>query len=150
MSNMYEAGWCIFKWPGDYQTCCVSFLFLKEKVHWETLSLFLSLPLCYYYYYFLQSDNDELGFPCGSDGKESAHTARDLGSIPGSERSPREGNGNQLPFSSLGNATDRGDWRTAVHGVKRNETKLNGTHARVHTHTHTHSDQLNVYSRNVF
>ena len=34
------------------------------------------------------------GFPGGSDGKESAHSAGDLGSIPGSGRSPGEGNGN--------------------------------------------------------
>ena len=34
------------------------------------------------------------GFPGGSDGKESAHNAGDLGSIPGSGRSPGEGNGN--------------------------------------------------------
>ena len=37
-----------------------------------------------------------LDFPGGSDGKESAHSARDLGSIPGLERSPGEGHGNTL------------------------------------------------------
>ena len=97
------------------------FLFLKEKVHWETLSVFLSLSVITIII-FLQSDNDQLGFPCGSDGKASAHNARDLGLIPGSERSPGEGNGNQLPFSSPGNPMDREDWQPTVHGVKRNET----------------------------
>ena len=63
-----------------------------------------------------------MGFPGGSDAKESTCNAGDLGLIPGSERSPGEGNGNQLPFSSLGNPTDRGDWWATVHGVKRNET----------------------------
>ena len=42
-----------------------------------------------------------LGFPDGSDGKESACNVEDLSSIPGSGRSPGEGNGNPLPYSSL-------------------------------------------------
>ena len=37
-----------------------------------------------------------MGFPGGSDGKESACNAGDSGSIPGSERSPGEGNGNPI------------------------------------------------------
>ena len=41
------------------------------------------------------------GFPGGSDGKESACSAEDLGLIPGSERSPEEGNGNLLQYSWL-------------------------------------------------
>ena len=40
-----------------------------------------------------------LGFPCGSDGKESACSVGDLGSIPGSGRSPEEGDGNPLQYS---------------------------------------------------
>ena len=39
------------------------------------------------------------GFPGGSDSKESAHNAGDPGSIPESERSPEEGNGNTLQYS---------------------------------------------------
>ena len=53
-------------------------------------------------------------FPGGSDGKESAYNARDLGSIPGSGRSPGEGNGNPLQYSCLGNVMDRGAWQAAV------------------------------------
>ena len=49
-------------------------------------------------------------FPCGSDGKVSAYNAGDLGSIPGSGRSPGEGNGNPLQYSCLENPMDRGDW----------------------------------------
>ena len=41
------------------------------------------------------------GFPGGSDGKESACDARDLGSTPGSGRSPEEGNGYPLQYSCL-------------------------------------------------
>ena len=47
-----------------------------------------------------------MGFPGGSDGKESTCNARDLGLIPGSERSPGEGNGNPLQYSFLGNPMD--------------------------------------------
>ena len=48
-----------------------------------------------------------LGFPGGSDGKNSACNAEDLGSIPGSRRFPREGNGNLLQYCCLENS-DRG------------------------------------------
>ena len=41
------------------------------------------------------------GFPGGSDGKESACQAGDAGLIPGSGRSPGEGNGNTLQYSCL-------------------------------------------------
>ena len=47
-----------------------------------------------------------MGFPGGSDGKESACNAGDPGSIPGSGRSPGEGNGNPLQYSCLGNLLD--------------------------------------------
>ena len=46
------------------------------------------------------------GFPCGSDGKVSAYTVGDLGSIPGSGSSPEEGNGNPLQYSCLENLMD--------------------------------------------
>ena len=49
-------------------------------------------------------------FPGGSDGKVSAYNVGDLGSIPGSGRSPGEGNGNPLQFSCLENPMDRGTW----------------------------------------
>ena len=58
-----------------------------------------------------------MGFPGGSDGKESAHNAGDRGLIPGSGRSPREGNGNPLQYSYLGKLMERGVWRTIVLGV---------------------------------
>ena len=47
----------------------------------------------------------------GSDGKESACNAGDMGSIPGSGRSPGEGNGNPLQDSCLGNPMGRGGWQ---------------------------------------
>ena len=51
-----------------------------------------------------------IGFPCSSVDKESACNAGDLGSIPGLERSPGEGDGNPLQYSCLENPMDRGAW----------------------------------------
>ena len=48
------------------------------------------------------------GFPGGSDGKASACNAGDLGSIPGSGKSPGEGHGNPLQHSCLENPMDTG------------------------------------------
>ena len=48
------------------------------------------------------------GFPGGSEGKESACSMGDLGSIPGLGRSPGEGNGNPRQYSCLGNPMDEG------------------------------------------
>ena len=48
--------------------------------------------------------------PGGSDSKVSAYNAGDLGSTPGSGRSPREGNGNPLQYSCLENPMDGGTW----------------------------------------
>ena len=56
------------------------------------------------------------GFPGGSDGKESVCITGDLGSIPGSGRSPREGNGYPLQYSCLENPMGRGTWWATVLG----------------------------------
>ena len=58
-----------------------------------------------------------MAFLGGSDGKASAYNAGNPGSIPGSERSPGEGNGNPLQCSCLENPMDRGAWQVAVHGI---------------------------------
>ena len=50
----------------------------------------------------------DMGFPGSSDGKVFAYNAGDLGSIPGSGRSPGEGNGNPFQYSCLENPMDRG------------------------------------------
>ena len=49
----------------------------------------------------------------------NAEDVRDTGSIPGSGRSPGEGNGNPLQYSCLENPMDRGKWWTTVHRVKK-------------------------------
>ena len=50
------------------------------------------------------------GFPGSSEGKASACNAGDLGSVPGSGRSPEEGNDNPLQYSCLENPIDREAW----------------------------------------
>ena len=58
------------------------------------------------------------GFPGGSDSKESACNAGDLGSIPGLGISSEEGHGNPLQYSCLERIPmDRGAWQATVHGV---------------------------------
>ena len=62
------------------------------------------------------------GFPGGSDVKASASNAGNLGSIPGSGRSPGEGNGNPLQYSCLEIPMDGGAWWATVHGVAELDT----------------------------
>ena len=66
----------------------------------------------------------DLGFPAGSDSKESACNAEDPGSIPGLGRSPGEEDGNPLQYSCLGNSMDRGAWWATVYGIAESQTQL--------------------------
>ena len=59
-----------------------------------------------------------------SDGKEAACDAGDLGSIPGSGRSPGEGNSNPLQYSCLENPMDRRAWQATVRGVTKESSRL--------------------------
>ena len=65
-----------------------------------------------------------MGLPSGSDVKEPACNAGDLGSIPGLDRSPGGGHGNTLQYSCLENPMDRGAWRATVHGVRKSQARL--------------------------
>ena len=58
-----------------------------------------------------------LGFLGGSDGKESACSAGDLGSLPELGRSTGGGSGNPFEYSCLKNPMDRGAWWVTVHRV---------------------------------
>ena len=64
-----------------------------------------------------------MGFPCGSAGKESTCNAEDLGLIPVLGRSPGEGKGYPLQYSSLENSMD-----CMVHEVAKNWTRLSDFH----------------------
>ena len=65
-----------------------------------------------------------VGFPGGSEGKESACNTRGLGSIPRPGRSPGKGNGNPLHYPCLENSMDRGAWWATVHGIAKSQTRL--------------------------
>ena len=65
-----------------------------------------------------------LGFPCGSAGKESACNEGDLGWIPGLGRSPGEGKGYSLQYSGLENSLD-----CIVHGVTKTRLRLRDFHS---------------------
>ena len=65
-----------------------------------------------------------MGFPGGSEVKASAWNAGDPGLIPGSGRSPGEGNGNPLQYSCLENPMEGEVWWAIVHGVAKRRTRL--------------------------
>ena len=63
-----------------------------------------------------------MGFLVAQTVKKSACNAKDLGSIPGSGRSPGEGSGNPLQYSGLENFMDRADWQAIGHEVAKSRT----------------------------
>ena len=65
-----------------------------------------------------------MGFPGGSDGKESTCNVGDLSLIPGLGRSPGGGHGKPHQYFCLENSYGRGDWRATVHGVSKSQTQL--------------------------
>ena len=70
---------------------------------------------------------NSLSFPNGSAGKESSFNAgdtEDMGLIPGSGRSPGEGNGNPFQYLCLGNPIDKGPWWATIHAVAKSQTQL--------------------------
>ena len=56
--------------------------------------------------------------------KNRPANAGDVGSIPGSRKSPGGGHGNPLQYSCLENPMNRGAWRPTVHGVAKTQTQL--------------------------
>ena len=73
-----------------------------------------------------------LRLPWWLSGKESACSAGDAGSISGWGRSPGEGNGNPLQYSSLENPMERGAWWAVVHGVANSQTWLKWLSRQAH------------------
>ena len=100
---------------GNILTLCEKWIvflkgLLKSQCHqWRCPKL---LPLLTYF----PSSLCFLGFPGGSDSKESAHNMGDLGSIPGLGRFPGGGHGNPLQYSRL-EAPHRGAWWATVHWI---------------------------------
>ena len=78
------------------------------------------------------TDPIEKGFPGSLDGKASAYNVGDPGLIPGSGRSPGEGNGNPLQHSCLENPMDQGAWWATVCGVAKSQTRLSDFSSLLH------------------
>ena len=75
------------------------------------------------------------GFPGGLVVKNLLANAGDMGSIPGSGRSPGSfQDGNPLQYSCLGNPMDTGAWKATVHGVTRSRTRLSDFTFTFHFH----------------
>ena len=75
-----------------------------------------------------------LGFPGGPVVKNlpsNSEDTEDMGSFPGSERSPGEGNGNPLQYSCLGNPMDRGASQATVHRIAKSQIQLS-----IHAHNY--------------
>ena len=73
---------------------------------------------------FIPDSYETLGFPGGSDGKESACNSGDLGLIPGLGKSPRGGHGNPLQYSCLENPHGQRSLASYVCGVTKSQTQL--------------------------
>ena len=116
----------IENYRSNYLGSAIIEIIIKALSHtfWETLSrnhsdkdYFNNL----YYSGVLLKLSEQIG---DSDGKESVCSVGDLGLIPGSGRSPGEGNGHPLQYSCLENSMDRGTWWVMVHGVSKSWTLL--------------------------
>ena len=79
-------------------------------------------------------------FPSGSDGKVSVYNEEDLGSIPGSGRSPGEGNGNPLQYSCLENTMGRGTWLAYSSWGCKESDMTEGLHSLTYSLTSDHHE----------
>ena len=77
----------------------------------------------------------------------NAGDTRDTSLIPGSERSPGEGNGNALQYSCLENSMDRGAWWAIVHGVAKSQTGLRNFHFHFFHFSYLNISHLNTNKR---
>ena len=104
------------------ESCKISRCFVS---HQEMTVLFIAFEMQGRFYAHLEVINWCFwGFPGGSEVKASACNEGDLGLIPGSGRSPGEGNGNPLQYSCLENPMGGGAWWATVHGVAKSRTRL--------------------------
>ena len=102
-------------YPGSTLKSVPLCLLFKPALLWEIAFLLFVGNLCDCYSQVV---------PVVKKPPANARDARDAGSIPGSERSPGEGNGNPLQYSCLENSVDRGARWATVHGVAKIWTRL--------------------------
>jgi len=79
-----------------------------------------------------------LGFPEGSDGKESAYNAGNPSLIPGSGRSSGGSHGNPPQYSCLENSINGGAWWATVHELTKSWTQRILSYVLIHSHMHAH------------
>ena len=92
-----------------------------------------------------------MGFPGALVVKNSPANAgdiRDVGSLPGSGRSPGGGHDSSLQYSCLENPMDRGAWQATVHGVAKSQLKRLST--RTYTHLSPRMLGTYIYVSNIF
>ena len=102
--------WILYHWSTleALKTCCKTILnyFTTERYN-NSWDIFITL----------RCSPQNIGLPRWLSDKESTCQGGGVSLIPGSARSPREGNGNPLQYSCLENSTDRGVTQATVHGV---------------------------------
>ena len=118
----------IFSWTlccckYDLQTSSFSITEAGSKCTISSLTLNLQSRICVLTR-LPPTHTPQLGFPGGSDDKESVCNARDTGSVLGSGRSRGEGNDYPIYFSCLENCMDRGAWQASVLEVTKSQTRL--------------------------
>ena len=135
--SLWNLSWLSRLFRGDLKTRVP---YLRSLLAFLIKVTFLSIDTCLSNYWLLSGEQMNLrwatleplelsyswnkslqGFPAGSDGKEYAWNAGDLGLIPGLGRSPWEGNGYPLQYTCLGNPMGRA-WRPTVYEVTKSCT----------------------------
>ena len=133
-AQQLATGWLVYAWEYIYVSATLStdsIVFLPnctpQSLFFVFVSLFLPCKACLNMalkHLPLMLISKFHNFPGGSDGKVSAYNAGDPSSIPGSGRSPGEGNGNPLQYSCLENPMDGAAWLATVNGVAKSLTGL--------------------------
>ena len=110
---------CIGLFFRNYNPVCTLFLFCFVFMTMKIMNCpcGYSFVLFFYFLFFQYLPSTTLSSRLPSVVKNQLANAGDAGSVPGSGRSPGEGNGNPLQYSCLDNPLDRGAWQAIVHGV---------------------------------
>ena len=119
--SLLETGWCLrpacgFQWPESQSH--------EHLEVWAGMALQCVANRMSYRSSSFPFVTVYVGFPGGSDDKETTCNAGDPALIPGLGRSPEGGNDYPLQYSCLGNPMDRGTWRATVHEIAKSQTWL--------------------------
>ena len=102
----------------------LSFVRFVMQNYYSICRLIHNTNIALFFFHSKANPSFHLGFPDGSDCKENARDAGDLGLIPELGRLPREGNGYPLQYFCLENLMDRGAWQAVIHGIAKSWTRL--------------------------